>query len=323
MFPLFWFLFAVPCLFCFLFVLLCFLFGLFFCFIALRRPRTVYWSFISTIFAAHHQQNGAIKCLNQWNMLHANRACGSTWRKPTGDWRKKNWYLKLIWSLATESGSLVMLFTVCNGTTAMGVGLLCPTQFFTVLASFVELCAAAGNIEIVESKERSFNIENWPGEVTSTGDLEGPNFGSMVWPKHSAVAAGPLQFFQLRKHLKMVDYSSRDSDNEPRITILTIHICNQHFYILHTLTWHLNASLSIKSLNHNHRSFVGCPPHNASNLPLTSQRRAQRSCRSFCDAILSLGKIAPLVYRAACTQACFFDLFDHFAYAFQWSLGLR
>ena len=53
-----------------------------------------------------------------------------------------------------------MLFTVCNGTTAMGFGLLCPTQFFTVLASFVELCAAAGNIEIVESKERSFNIEN-------------------------------------------------------------------------------------------------------------------------------------------------------------------
>ena len=26
--------------------------------------RTVYWSFISTTFAAHHQQNGAIKCLN-------------------------------------------------------------------------------------------------------------------------------------------------------------------------------------------------------------------------------------------------------------------
>ena len=26
--------------------------------------RTVYWSFISTTFAAHHQQNGAIICLN-------------------------------------------------------------------------------------------------------------------------------------------------------------------------------------------------------------------------------------------------------------------
>ena len=38
MFPLFWFLFAVPCLFCFLFVLLCFLFGPLFCFIAWRRP---------------------------------------------------------------------------------------------------------------------------------------------------------------------------------------------------------------------------------------------------------------------------------------------
>ena len=23
------------------------------------------------------------------NMLHANRACGSTWRKPRGDWREK------------------------------------------------------------------------------------------------------------------------------------------------------------------------------------------------------------------------------------------
>ena len=47
--------FAAVCLFCFLFVLLCFLFGSLPFLCMTTTYRTVYWSFISTTFAAHQQ----------------------------------------------------------------------------------------------------------------------------------------------------------------------------------------------------------------------------------------------------------------------------
>ena len=58
--PLFWFLVAVLCLFGVWFVLLFLVWSSFLFHCMTTAYRTVYWSFISTTFAAHHQQDWAI-----------------------------------------------------------------------------------------------------------------------------------------------------------------------------------------------------------------------------------------------------------------------
>ena len=74
-----------------------------------------------------------------------------------------------------------------------------PTAPRGRLASFLELCAGAGNIEIVERGNRKKGALTWRielGRCLPQVILKDSYFGSMVWPKHrpSIVAVGPLQF---------------------------------------------------------------------------------------------------------------------------------